>query len=299
MLVRLVIVTTLLLIATYVEAISENLLPGNPLYFVIGATYGLTVVHALGSALRSGVASGHVLAQVTGDLAPRHLPRLRHGGRACGLHPPLPALRALGSGARQAQRQRRSWPPRRPSSTRRSSFSSGPRPFRRRASSTCPSCPPRALAYSVFVTGLTCLAVGLSASYFAESLDQRRPSHRGGLPRGGRPAAPERRRSSRASRADSRRCGRTDPSRGSTPSAWPSSGDAPSEVLETEGRGRFRLSHPGARSSGAAPPRVVDGRVEVDGLEAVRRHRGRARALAGAARRACRGRAGCSSSSRT
>ncbi|MCK7480640.1 MAG: hypothetical protein M0C28_27990 [Candidatus Moduliflexus flocculans] len=35
-------VTTLLFIATYVEAVSETLLAVNPLYFVIGATYALT-----------------------------------------------------------------------------------------------------------------------------------------------------------------------------------------------------------------------------------------------------------------
>ena len=45
MLFRVVMVTTLLFIATYVEAVSETLLTVNPLYFVIGATYALTVVH--------------------------------------------------------------------------------------------------------------------------------------------------------------------------------------------------------------------------------------------------------------
>ena len=52
MLFRLVMVTTLLFIAAYVEAVSETLLPVNPLYFLIGATYLLTVFYAL--ALRSG-----------------------------------------------------------------------------------------------------------------------------------------------------------------------------------------------------------------------------------------------------
>jgi len=47
MLFRLVMVTTLLLVAVYVEAVSEYLLPVNPLYYVIGATYGITVLHAL------------------------------------------------------------------------------------------------------------------------------------------------------------------------------------------------------------------------------------------------------------
>jgi two-component system sensor histidine kinase PilS (NtrC family) len=67
MLFRLVMVTTLLLIAAYVEAISETLAPVNPLYFLIGATYVLTVFHAV--ALRFGrTFVPHVYAQVAGDL---------------------------------------------------------------------------------------------------------------------------------------------------------------------------------------------------------------------------------------
>lgn len=46
MLVRVVMATTLLLIAISVEAVSETLLPVNPLYFLIVATYALTVVYA-------------------------------------------------------------------------------------------------------------------------------------------------------------------------------------------------------------------------------------------------------------
>src|SRR5260221_8215291 len=52
MLFRLVMVTTLLFVAAYVEAVSETLPPVNPLYFLIAATYLLTVFYAL--ALRSG-----------------------------------------------------------------------------------------------------------------------------------------------------------------------------------------------------------------------------------------------------
>jgi two-component system, NtrC family, sensor histidine kinase PilS len=46
MLFRVVMITTLLLIAIYVEAVSETLLPVNPLYFLIAGTYGLTLVYA-------------------------------------------------------------------------------------------------------------------------------------------------------------------------------------------------------------------------------------------------------------
>lgn len=68
MLLRLVMITTLLLIGVYVEAVSEELLRVNPLYFVIVGTYVLTVLHAL--ALRFvGPALPLVYAQVVGDLA--------------------------------------------------------------------------------------------------------------------------------------------------------------------------------------------------------------------------------------
>ena len=67
MLFRVVMVTTLLFIATYVEALSETLSEVNPLYFVIVATYALTVVYAL--ALRFlPRRPPQVYAQVAGDL---------------------------------------------------------------------------------------------------------------------------------------------------------------------------------------------------------------------------------------
>ena len=47
MLFRVVMVTTLLFVVTSVEVVSETLLAVNPLYFVISATYGLTLVYAL------------------------------------------------------------------------------------------------------------------------------------------------------------------------------------------------------------------------------------------------------------
>ena len=47
MVLRVVMITTLLLAAAYVEAVSETLLEVNPLYFLIAATYALTVLYAL------------------------------------------------------------------------------------------------------------------------------------------------------------------------------------------------------------------------------------------------------------
>lgn len=68
MLFRVVMVTTLLLVAASVEAVSETLVRVNPLYFVIMATYAITVVH--GVALRL-VSRRHLLVylQVAGDVA--------------------------------------------------------------------------------------------------------------------------------------------------------------------------------------------------------------------------------------
>jgi len=63
---RLVIVTTLLLAAVYVEVGSRGALPFNPLYFLIAATYALTVVHAL--VLERLPYRAQVYLQVGGDL---------------------------------------------------------------------------------------------------------------------------------------------------------------------------------------------------------------------------------------
>src|SRR5262245_38249636 len=67
MLFRLVMVTTLLLIAAYVEAVSETLLAVNPLYFLIGSTYFLTVFHALALRYLPSLVT-QVFIQVVGDL---------------------------------------------------------------------------------------------------------------------------------------------------------------------------------------------------------------------------------------
>lgn len=64
---RVVMVTTLLLVAIYVEAVAETLLATNPLYFLIAATYALTLVHiASWRLVRSRVALAW--AQVVSDL---------------------------------------------------------------------------------------------------------------------------------------------------------------------------------------------------------------------------------------
>jgi two-component system, NtrC family, sensor histidine kinase PilS len=67
MMLRVVIVTTLLLIAAYVEAVSEQVLNVNPLYFLIAATYGLTLLHAVLLRLL-GARPALAYGQVIGDL---------------------------------------------------------------------------------------------------------------------------------------------------------------------------------------------------------------------------------------
>lgn len=64
---RLVMVTTLLLIATYVETISEILAPVNPLYFLVAATYLLTLFHSVALRYARSLVP-QVYAQVAGDL---------------------------------------------------------------------------------------------------------------------------------------------------------------------------------------------------------------------------------------
>jgi two-component system sensor histidine kinase PilS (NtrC family) len=68
MLFRVVMITTLLLIAIYVEAESETLLPVNPLYFLIIATYLLTLVYVFALRAFRGHQELQVYLQVTLDL---------------------------------------------------------------------------------------------------------------------------------------------------------------------------------------------------------------------------------------
>jgi two-component system sensor histidine kinase PilS (NtrC family) len=68
MLLRVVLITTLLLIAVYVETVSETLVSVNPLYFLIAATYGLTLLHVVLLRLIPSFQT-RVYLQVIGDLA--------------------------------------------------------------------------------------------------------------------------------------------------------------------------------------------------------------------------------------
>jgi two-component system sensor histidine kinase PilS (NtrC family) len=165
---RVVMVTTLLFIATYVEAVSETLLTVNPLYFVIGATYALTVVHVIAFRLvRSRRALAY--AQVLGDLL--MVTALVHvtGGVRTGflllyplsvlsatmLVPPRGALTLAGVatalyGALLAGVRQGLLPP--------------------QGLAGLQLLPPQALVYSVFVLGVACATVAVLGSYLAEGL---------------------------------------------------------------------------------------------------------------------------------
>jgi two-component system sensor histidine kinase PilS (NtrC family) len=68
MLFRVVIVTTLLLAAVYVEFVSETLLEVNPLYWLIAATYGLTILYVVALRTLPGL-QVQAFLQVVLDLA--------------------------------------------------------------------------------------------------------------------------------------------------------------------------------------------------------------------------------------
>jgi two-component system sensor histidine kinase PilS (NtrC family) len=178
MLFRVVIVTTLLFIATAivgktavtVEAMSETLVAVNPLYFMIVVTYALTVIHALALRFVPWLVP-QAYAQVVGDLV--IVTGLVHvtGGIRTGfvLLYPLSVLSASVLLPRRATlslaglatilygclllavRQ-------------------GLVPIR--GLGEVPLLPPKALLYSVFVLGVVCATVALLGSYLAESLQR-------------------------------------------------------------------------------------------------------------------------------
>jgi two-component system sensor histidine kinase PilS (NtrC family) len=165
---RVVIVTTLLSIATYVEAVSETLFRVNPLYFVIGATYALTVVHAV--ALRSA-SSRRTLAyaQVVGDLVIITALVQMTGGVWTGflLLYPLSVLSAT------------MLVPRRGAVTLAglatalygvALLTARERLVPSQGLADVLGLPPRFLLYSIFVLGVACATVALLGSYLGESL---------------------------------------------------------------------------------------------------------------------------------
>ena len=172
MLFRVVMITTLLLIAIYVETVSETLLPVNPLYFLIAGTYGLTLVYAL--ALRFlPLRTVQVYVQVIFDLLViTGLIYLTGGpGNRAGfmLLYPISVL----SGSVLLYRRKSLvlagvatlfyagllW------AVRDGWIAGG------QALSDVPVMPVKHVLYSIFVTGVACATVALIGSYLAESLE--------------------------------------------------------------------------------------------------------------------------------
>jgi PAS domain-containing protein len=168
MLLRVVMVTTLLLIAVYVEAVSETLLRVNPLYFLIAATYGVTILHVL--ALRFVPHEVPlVYAQVIGDLL--IISGLVHlaGGTRAGFMLLYPISVLSGSvllyrrhglilaGLATLFYGMLLW-----------SVRIGLLPSQGLAD--VPTLPAKHLLYSVFVTGVACATVATVSAYLAESL---------------------------------------------------------------------------------------------------------------------------------
>ncbi len=170
MLFRVVMITTLLLIAIWVESRSETLIEVNPLYLLIAATYGLTILYVLAwRYLRPRVAQVYVqvvldiivitgLVYVTGGTGSRMGFMLLYpisvlsGSvllyRRGGLY--LAGVATLCYAAMI-------WAVRR-----------GMVPAQ--GMSDIPWMAPRQLLYLVFVTGVACVTVAMIGSYFVESL---------------------------------------------------------------------------------------------------------------------------------
>src|SRR5262245_41919185 len=170
MLFRVVLITTLLLIAVFVEVASETLLNVNPLYFLICVTYGLTLIHVL---LLRVVRSfqAQVYVQVLGDLAV--VTGLVYVTGAAGLRGgflPLYPISVL-SGSVLLPRGRGLI------LAAVATLVYGGLLWAVRAGGVPPwgllevlYVSPRQLAYSVFLTGVGCGIVAMIGGYFAESL---------------------------------------------------------------------------------------------------------------------------------
>lgn len=168
MLFRVVMVTTLLSIAAYAEAVAQELLPVNPLYFVIVATYLLTVAHAL--ALRfSRRHAALAYVQLAGDLLTTTALVYVTGGLRTGflLLYPLSVLSAAVLVPRNGAL----------ALSAAATALYGALLLAVRSGLPAPSgfedvllAPPRAIAYAVFVLGVACVTVALLGAYLAESV---------------------------------------------------------------------------------------------------------------------------------
>ena len=170
MLFRVVMVTTLLFITSYIEVVSETLFRVNPLYFVIGATYALTIVHAAAFRfvpsrralalaqlvgdlliitvlvhLFGGVRTGFLLLYPLSVLSATMLVNRRSAVTLAGVATALYAAVLLAARAGLVPSQ---------------------------GLADVIGLPARPLLYSIFVLGVACLSVAVLASYLAESVQR-------------------------------------------------------------------------------------------------------------------------------
>jgi len=169
---RVVMITTLLLIAIYVETVSETLLPVNPLYFLIAGTYGLTLVYAVALRLVP-YRQIQVYVQVIFDLLViTGLIYLTGGpGNRAGFMLLYPISVLSGSvllyrrkslvlaGVATLFYAGMLW------AVRDGWVAAG------QALTDVPAMPVKHVLYSIFVTGVACATVALIGSYLAESLE--------------------------------------------------------------------------------------------------------------------------------
>jgi two-component system sensor histidine kinase PilS (NtrC family) len=165
---RVVMVTTLLFVQTYVESVSETLGAFNPVYVVIGATYALTLAQAVALRL-AGARAVLAYAQVAGDLvAITALVYITSGTRSgfLLLYPMavlaatllVPRRGALGLAALATGLYAFLM------AAVRSGLLSHP------ALADVRQVPAGAVAYPIFVLGVACATVALLGSYLSESL---------------------------------------------------------------------------------------------------------------------------------
>jgi two-component system sensor histidine kinase PilS (NtrC family) len=165
---RVVMVTTLLFITSYIEVVSETLFRVNPLYFVIGVTYALTVVHALALRLSSSRRT-LAYAQVVGDLLIITALVQVTGGVRTGflLLYPLSVLSATMFADRRSALTLAGLATALYGAVLLAARG-GLVPSQGLADVI--ALPPRPLVYSVFVLGAACATVALLGSYLAEGL---------------------------------------------------------------------------------------------------------------------------------
>lgn len=170
MLFRVVMITTLLLVAIYVESVSETLLPVNPLYFLIAATYALTLGYVVGLRVLPRL-EVLIYVQVLLDLLVITGLVYLTGGAGTRLGFMLLYPISVLSGSVMLFRGRGLIL----AAVATSFYAAmiwGVRAGRLPVPllSDIPDMPVRHLFYSVFVTGVACATVSLIGSYFAENL---------------------------------------------------------------------------------------------------------------------------------